>query len=56
MKTHNFHFLINKKLKTDINNIEELKKYSFSGKLNFILIKIDKFSSPQMYHLDLSNS
>jgi hypothetical protein len=40
MKTHNFHFLITEELKEKTNNINELKKYSFSKKINFILDKI----------------
>ena len=42
MNTHNFHLLITDYLKPGLNNIRELNQYSFSGKIKFVLHKVDK--------------
>ena len=41
MKIHKFHFIITAKLKSELNEVTELNEYSFSGKINFILSKIE---------------
>jgi hypothetical protein len=48
MQIHKYHFLITENLKNELNMIEELFHFSFSGKINFIIKKSDdifKFTS-----------